>query len=103
MMKIIKEIVKNMRDEIEDAEKYAWAAVRAKAEHPDLAEVYNRLSNAEIEHTGMLHKQAVEIIDKYRRDGHEPPVAMQAVWEWEHERYMEELAGVKRILEMYRN
>jgi len=102
-MKIIKDIVKNMREEIEDAEKYAWAAVRAKAEHPDLAEVYNRLSNAEIEHTGMLHKQAVEIIDKYRRDGHEPPVAMQAVWEWEHERYMEELAGVKRILEMYRN
>lgn len=103
MMKVIKDIVKNMREEIEDAEKYAWAAVRAKAEHPDLAEVYNRLANAEIEHTGMLHKQAVEIIDKYRRDGHEPPVAMQAVWEWEHERYMEELAGVKRILEMYRN
>lgn len=103
MMKVIKDIVKNMREEIEDAEKYAWAAVRAKAEHPDLAEVYNRLSNAEIEHAGMLHKQAVEIIDKYRRDGHETPVAMQAVWEWEHERYMEELAGVKRILEMYRN
>ena len=91
-MKVIKDIAKNIRE-----------AVRAKAEHPDLAETYHRLANAELEHANLLHKQVVEIIDRHRREGHEAPVAMQAVWEWEHERYMEELAGVKRILEMYRN
>lgn len=102
-MKVIKDIAKNIREELEDAEKYAWAAVRAKAEHPDLAETYHRLANAELEHANLLHKQVVEIIDRHRREGHEAPVAMQAVWDWEHERYMEEVADVKRILEMYRN
>lgn len=99
-MKVIKDIVKSIREELEDAEKYAWLAIRSKEEHPELADTYTRLANEEIGHANLLHKQAVEIIDKHRRAGHEPPVAMLAVWEWEHERFIEEMAGVRRILEM---
>lgn len=101
-MKVIKDIVKNINEEIKDADKYAWMAVRAKAEYPELADVYARLANGEIEHSNTLHKQAVDLIEKRRREGSTPPAAMLAVWEWEHERYIEEVAEVKRVLEMYR-
>ncbi len=102
-MKVIKDIAKNVQEEIHDADKYAWLAVRSKADHPELADLYSRLANGEIEHANMLHKQAVDIIERYRREGHEPPVAMKAVWDWEHERYIEEMADVRRVLDMYRS
>lgn len=101
-MKLVKEIVKSIREELEDAEKYAWAAVHAKTEHHELADLYARLAGEELDHANMLHKQATEVIEQHKRQGYEAPVAMKAVWDWEHERYMEEYAEIKRILDMYR-
>ena len=102
-MKVIKELANHIREELEDAENYAWLAIHNKADHPALADLYSRLSMAEIDHSNMLHKEAVDIIEKHKRDGHEAPAAMKAVWDWEHEKFMEDLAEVRRLLELYKN
>ena len=53
-------------------------------------------------HMEMLHKQAAEMIEAVKRTGREVQVEMRVIWEWEHERMMEEAADVKRMMEMYK-
>lgn len=38
------------------------------------------------------------MIHEHTAKGHEAPVAMQAVWNWEHERMVEETAHIKMLL-----
>lgn len=101
-MKEMKEVIRNIYDELEDAEKYAKAAVRVRMTQPELAAVYYRLANEELGHMETLHKQAAEMIEAVKRTGREVPVEMRVIWEWEHEKMMDETADVRRLLEMYK-
>ena len=49
-----------------------------------------------------FHEQAERMIRKKKEAGVEVPAAMQAVWDWEHEKMMDTLARVKMMLEVYR-
>lgn len=100
-MKELKEVVMDIHEELECAEKYAKEAVKHKEQYPALASVYYRISTDDLAHMDMLHKQAVDMIEEKKRDGHEVPASMQAIWDWEHEKMMDETADVKRLLEMY--
>lgn len=99
-MKKIKWLVEQIREELHDAEKYAECAMKQKDDDRELATVYHRLAEQELEHSHILHDQVVRVI---REHGGEPPAAMQAIWDWEHEKMVEEEKEVKLLLEMYRN
>ena len=53
-----------IEDEIEDAHKYADAAVRYKEEDPGLAQLFYDLSMAETDHMQKLHNWAVKAIQE---------------------------------------
>ena len=99
-MKEIKHLAKNIRAELEDAEKYAKAALSYKTGDRELAQTYADLARAELGHSDLLHNQAVRLIRMKKAEGVEPPVAMQAVWDWEHEKMVEDTARIKHMLEM---
>lgn len=63
-----------------------------------LADMYAELARQELDHAGMEHEQAVRLIKEY---GKEPPAAMQAIWDWEHEQMIEEESEIRVMLEMY--
>ena len=42
------------------------------------------------------------MIDQKERSGAEAPASMRAVWEWEHEKQIDEAADVRRLLDMYK-
>lgn len=57
-------------------------------------------SRQELGHANRLHEMAVRHIEKAKDAGLHPTEAMQAVWDWEHERMLDRAAHVKTLLSM---
>lgn len=96
-MKELKIIVEKIKEEVVDAEEYAKLALQYKEKDKELAAAFSNLSGQELTHADILHGQAVRLIQA-RKDP--APVSMQAVWDWEHEKYIERVAKVRALLEM---
>lgn len=102
-MKLIKHIEELIEEEIHDQKKYAKMAAEVKPENPVLAQVLYNISTQEEGHASALHTEVVKIIEKYRKDHGAPPPAMQAVYDFMHERHIEKAAEAKRYQEVYKN
>lgn len=100
-MKIIKQMCEYIDEEIHDAEKYIKKALEVREEFPEVAELMNLLSGEEIKHMQMLHNSVVKVIENYRKNHGEPPVEMMAVYNYLHEKYIEEAKEVKILQQMY--
>lgn len=87
-MKIIKELIENIDDELMDAEKYIKYAYETKDDYPELSATYFKLSKEEMVHMQTLHGQVVKIIEAYKATN-EVPASMKAVYDYLHERQVE--------------
>jgi ferritin len=94
-MKIIKELSEHIGDEIEGAEEYIKAALKYKDDHPDIARILYEMSMDEMHHMELLHGEVVKLISEHRKTKGEPPAAMLAVYEYLHEKHIEEAAEVR--------
>ena len=102
-MKIIKCLVEDINEELEGAEHYAKLATQHKDDDRELADVYAKLANVELDHVNALHGQVVRIIKEWKAtSGQEPPAAMQAVFDWEHNKEIEKVKQIKILLDLYR-
>lgn len=101
-MTIIKKLSEMITDEIEDAERYAKCALHHKEDHPALADLFHRLSGDELQHANLLHEKVVGLIEDYREEHGDPPESMLAVYNYLHEKQIEETAEVKRLRAMYK-
>ena len=101
-MKIIKKLSEMIADEIKDADKYATCALKHKKDDPALADTFYRLSTEEMQHMALLHEQVVRIIEAYRKEHGEPPAPMMAVYDYLHEKQIEDASAVKAKQAMYK-
>ena len=101
-MKIIKCISEYIEEELHDADKYITKAMEVKAEYPELAELFYQLSQEEMNHMNRLHAEVEKLISAYRKKNGDPPAAMQAVYDFLHERMIEKAKEVKIAQGMYR-
>lgn len=102
-MKAIKNIVEGIRMELEGAERYAKHATEYKDTDRTLADAYAKAADSEMAVVDLLHAQAVRMIQAYQASGKGPvPAAMQAVWDWEHEKMIDTITRVKTLLSVYR-
>ena len=102
-MKLIKELEELIEDEIHDVEKYAKMALHLKSTNPTLAQILYNISVQEDSHRNVLHNEIVKLIENHRDRHGDPPAAMQAVYDYLHERHIEDMADARRYQEMYKN
>lgn len=101
-MKIIKELSEMIIDEVDGAKDYAKKAMMFKEDDPDLSKTFYTLANEELEHVKMLHNAVVNKIEAYREETGDPPPSMMAVYEYLHEKQIENVAEVRGMLSEYR-
>ena len=102
-MRKIKKLSDNIKDEIEDAQKYASDALELKDTDKDLADLYCTLASEELKHMEMLHAQVVKMIEAYRKDHGEPPADMQARYDILHEIHSGDARKVKLMIQLYKD
>ena len=102
-MKLIKYLEDAIEEEIEGVKGYAMKAAELKDSHPGLAQTLYNISVQEDAHQAALHKEAVKIIEDYRREHGEPPAAMMAVYEYIHRKHIDELADARRYQDVYKS
>ena len=102
-MKIIKELTELIEEEIEGAEHYAKLALMHKTSHPVLAKTFFDISTDEMRHVDLLHGEVVKLIEEHRKTKGEPPAPMLAVYEYLHNKHIEDAKGVKVYQNQYKN
>ena len=100
-MERIGELARMICEEVRDARKYAKLALKAK-DTSALADArtFAEISNQELGHADKLHDMVVNAIAQAKQTGKEPPEGMERVWDWEHERIIEDTAEVRNLLGM---
>ena len=97
-MKIIKEYVEHIEDELDGAKEYAEMYVEAKAKgNITIANRYKEMANDELKHAMYVHEFAVKEIDELSKV-YTPPVEMLEKWKKSHAEYVEKAAWVKQML-----
>ena len=86
-----------IEDEIEGAEHYAKLAVMHKADNPVLAKTFYDISTDEMRHVDLLHSEVVKLIEEHRKTKGEPPASMLAVYDYLHEKHIEEMHLIHRL------
>ena len=102
-MLLIKQLIEYMNEELEGANNYAECALKHMEDNKELANMFYRMSNTEIEHYNMLHDAVVKQISKYKMEQGTPPIAMQTIYDWEHEKAIHELLDIKKKLGMFKS
>lgn len=101
-MRIIKELIEEMDDELEGANHYIDMALQYKDSDKILADMYYQMSLQEFKHHDDLHNQIVRMIGDYRTKNGEPPKEMQAIYDWEHKKAIEKAKKVKAAQSLYK-
>lgn len=100
-MKIIAKLVDLIDDELSGAEEYAKLALQWKAAHPKTAEALHELAGVEMTHVKRLHAEAARLIEEERTRSGEPPAAMLAVYDYEHQKQIKRAAATRALIDEY--
>ena len=101
-MKLIKDITEMIADELDGAEEYAKLAVMHKSDMPVLAKTFYDISTDEMRHVDLLHAEVVKLIEEHRKTKGEPPASMMAVYDYLHDKHIEEAKEVKVLQNHYK-
>lgn len=101
-MKVIEVVSDKINDELADAQEYAKLALELRDQYRSLADAYFMLSQEEMRHSMILHNEVAKLIEDYRKTNGEPPVTMQAVYDYLHKKSIEKAEKVKRYQAMYK-
>lgn len=99
-MRIIKQYIDAIDDELHGAKEYAEKYVEYKVkEDMATANRYKEMASDELKHAMYEHEWATKAIAELSRL-YTPPANMQEKWSHEHKEYVEKVAWIKQMLAM---
>ena len=101
-MKTLKELIEKADDTLDEIEWYAEKAHHLRSDNKALADTYIKIAEMHVSIYGMLHDRMVALIEEEKKKGAQPPVAMMAIWEYEHSNLVKEFAHAKFLVEEYK-
>ena len=100
-MQVIKCLSENIEKTLDMAEENIKKAVTYKEEFPAAAKAFYNQSVLLMDSIKGQHEAVVALIDGYRKEKGEPPAPMMAIYNYMHERQMNQAAGIKAMQDMY--
>lgn len=101
-MRLIKHLSEQIEDEVCGAIEYAKDALEYKFSRPQLAELYYKLANVELNHVNELHEAVVKITEEAKGKKVEVPNSMVEKWEEKHRKMIEKMAEAKIYIGMFK-
>lgn len=101
-MKILKDLVAKSHDTLDEVEFYAEKAHALHATHKKLADVYIHIAEIHVDIYKQLHEQMVALITEEKQKGTVIPQVMSAIWDYEHEKLIKEMAEAKVLIDEYK-
>lgn len=99
-MRAIKKYVEALKEEVEGAKEYAECYIEAKASGQlQRASKCKEMAHDELKHAMYIHEWAVNKVNEIS-DVYTPPIEMEEAWKRAHKEYAEEVAMVKKMLEL---
>lgn len=97
-MRMIKNLVEQLDDEIEGAKEYAEKYVEYKAKNNMArANRFKEMANDELKHAGYIHDMTVQEIEELKKV-YTAPAEMREKWDKSHKEYVEKVAWIKQML-----
>ena len=100
-MQVIKCLSENIECTLDAAEENIKKAVRYKDEFPVAAKAFYTQSTILMDSIKGQHDAVVALIETYRKEKGEPPAPMMAIYNYMHERQMNQAAAIKNLQDMY--
>lgn len=85
-----------------DGDEYIECACKYKIEDPEAARLMYELSVEELGHSERLHELVISKIEKYKRENGEPPKEMMALYNYIHEKMIEDKTKVVIMQELFK-
>lgn len=99
-MKLIKEMICQMKDELSGAEEYAIMALEYQSQKLQLANLYHQMSQVELQHYASLHEQIMNIIEE-NQNKKDVPEEMILKWEEKHRKLIAKVAKIQTYINMF--
>lgn len=100
-MKIIECISEDIEATLNMAEHNIKKAMKYKEEYPVASRAFYNKSVALMDTIKLQHDAAVALIEGYKKEHGEPPVPMMAIYNYLHERQINQAAGIRTLQDMY--
>lgn len=100
-MKIIKDMSEDIETTMDMAESNIKKAIQYKDEYPLVAKAYYAKSIALMDTIKGMHDGITALIKAYREQNGEPPVPMMAVYNYLHERHINQSVMIKNLQDIY--
>lgn len=103
-MKLIKKMMEQIHDEIEDAEDYAKDALEYKdsPQHKDAADLYYTLANEELGHSEKLKAHVARMVGKHKAERTDDYKEIMYLYEYLNHINTECAVKAKIMLDMYK-
>lgn len=100
-MEVIKCLSENIECTLDAAEENIKKAIKYKDEYPIAAKAFYNQSTILMESIKGQHDAIVSLIENHKKEVGEPPAPMMVIYNYMHERQMNQAAAIKNLQDVY--